>query len=375
MQKLTREYVEEEFKKKKINIVGEYVNSTTAILCEQAGYMGYISYHNFKNGKKLSLFGVRNLYCCSNVRLFCARKDPSTQVKNVRIVKHRNKQQVLVDFVCKCGECYSKTLDHILQDNQRICCKKCSTEIRGKNQRRKKDRYIETFRNYGYKIVELKYIPVRSEKIEVIDAEGYRGFASLADVLRGGHFEIFNTGINKKNFINNANNFCLQNHIPSKIIGFDDKVSYSTPSIRCQCGCGNEYTTSISSFKSGKTLCDECKKKQSRYSVVIEGFLKELQVEYIKEFRINSCRDILPLPFDFSIGDKLIEVDGEGHYSPCNFNQCSHENAKKSFEITKLHDKVKNDYCEKYGIKLLRIPYFDIKNEKYKESIINFIKE
>ena len=44
--------------------------------------------------------------------------------------------------------------------------------------------------------------------------------------------------------------------------------------------------------------------------------------------------------------------------------------------MTTKHDKIKNDYCQKYNIPLLRIPYWDIKNsDNYKQIISNFLKE
>ena len=68
----------------------------------------------------------------------------------------------------------------------------------------------------------------------------------------------------------------------------------------------------------------------------------------------------------------ILNVDGEGHYYPCNFNQCSNKQAQKSFEITTKHDKIKTTFCEENGLKLIRIPYylFD-KNETYKQFFLD----
>ena len=85
----------------------------------------------------------------------------------------------------------------------------------------------------------------------------------------------------------------------------------------------------------------------------------------------------MTLPFDFYIvnGGKLIEVDGQGHYKPCHFNQISHEDAQRSYEITIKHDAIKTKYCEQYNIPLLRIPYWEMDDGTYKEKIMQFVRE
>ena len=51
------------------------------------------------------------------------------------------------------------------------------------------------------------------------------------------------------------------------------------------------------------------------------------------------------------------------------------ENAIKTFNSTKKDDKIKNEYCKKNNIKLIRIPYYDFKNNKYKKILYdNIIK-
>lgn len=49
----------------------------------------------------------------------------------------------------------------------------------------------------------------------------------------------------------------------------------------------------------------------------------------------------------------------------------SEENAKKSFDATVKHDKIKNDYCKKYNIPLLRIPYWEMVTALIKTKLYN----
>jgi len=50
----------------------------------------------------------------------------------------------------------------------------------------------------------------------------------------------------------------------------------------------------------------------------------------------------------------LIEYDGIFHYEK--------QYDEDGFETLKIHDKLKNEYCKKHNIKLLRIPYWDYDN-------------
>ena len=69
----------------------------------------------------------------------------------------------------------------------------------------------------------------------------------------------------------------------------------------------------------------------------------------------------------------MIEVDGSQHYSPVNFNG-DIDKAQANFEKNKKHDIIKNDFCKKHNIKILRLPYFDFdKNDTYKEKLQTFI--
>ncbi len=55
--------------------------------------------------------------------------------------------------------------------------------------------------------------------------------------------------------------------------------------------------------------------------------------------------------------DILIEFDGLQHYKPLGYF-----GGDKKLEFTQLCDKIKNEYCLKNNIRLIRISYSDIKN-------------
>ena len=56
----------------------------------------------------------------------------------------------------------------------------------------------------------------------------------------------------------------------------------------------------------------------------------------------------------------LIEYDGEQHFRPVDFT--SKTDGKEQFEVIKKRDRVKNEYCRKNKIPLVRISYKDYDN-------------
>ena len=86
------------------------------------------------------------------------------------------------------------------------------------------------------------------------------------------------------------------------------------------------------------------------------------------------------MPFDYAIfiDSKLyglIEVDGEQHYNPYSFNSNkSYEEKLQRFEYIKQHDNIKDNYCKRNKIRLLRIPYYNFNSKNdYKNKINNFL--
>lgn len=78
------------------------------------------------------------------------------------------------------------------------------------------------------------------------------------------------------------------------------------------------------------------------------------------------------LRFDFYIKDldgapAIIEFDGEGHFLFVK----KFYHSKSDFERAKERDRVKNEYCLANGIKLYRIPYWDLDKISKIKDILN----
>lgn len=103
--------------------------------------------------------------------------------------------------------------------------------------------------------------------------------------------------------------------------------------------------------------CKSCKK--SHGELIITKWLEDNNIIYNNEKKFEQCKNKRELPFDFYLPDynMCIEYDGNQHFKPINYF-----GGIKAFEKTKLRDNIKNKFCEKNNIKLLRITYLEFKN-------------
>lgn len=125
----------------------------------------------------------------------------------------------------------------------------------------------------------------------------------------------------------------------------------------CECDCGNfteVFTTNLTSLHTTSCGCAS----RSIGEENIENILKENQINYIREFSFPQLFKEKKLRFDFAIFDEqwklshLIEFDGRQH-----FNDYVPWNNPEPLEERQFRDELKNNFCEKNNIKLIRIPY------------------
>lgn len=136
----------------------------------------------------------------------------------------------------------------------------------------------------------------------------------------------------------------------------------------CICDCGGIVDVIAKDLVSGHTMSCGCLISKGEF--LIGNYLKNNQIDFIKQYTFEDLKDIKVLKFDFAIFKNnnlicLIEYDGEQHFNKDNM-----------FYDEKIveHDKMKNSYCLKNNIKLFRIKYSDNLIEKL-EQIIKYIKE
>lgn len=123
--------------------------------------------------------------------------------------------------------------------------------------------------------------------------------------------------------------------------------------------CNHKWMITPGKFLQGRRcpVCNDSKGEQ-----LIREYLQNKKIIFLQEYTFSdllSDKDN-PLRFDFAVFNKnndlkfLIEYDGEFHY------QDIYKDG--SYELQKLHDERKNQYCKENNIPLLRIPYWEFDN-------------
>jgi hypothetical protein len=110
--------------------------------------------------------------------------------------------------------------------------------------------------------------------------------------------------------------------------------------------------------------CPHC--SESKGEKLVSEILKKNKISFLRQHRFGDCTNnkqgkfCVKLPFDFYLPNKniCIEYDGKQHFQPVNMF-----GGDESFEGQVLRDKIKDQYCKKNGIKLIRIPYTMKKEE------------
>ena len=133
-----------------------------------------------------------------------------------------------------------------------------------------------------------------------------------------------------------------------------DKTVYIVSNIKISVlclGCKTYFEILASHHLNGNG-CSRC--KFSKGEIAIDKYLKKLELDYEPQKSFPGCRHINLLKFDFYVSkyNLCIEYDGELHY-----HAYKHFGGEEKLKVRQLRDKIKNDYCEKNKINLLRIKY------------------
>lgn len=124
--------------------------------------------------------------------------------------------------------------------------------------------------------------------------------------------------------------------------------------------CNHEFTGTPNSLMYAMT-CGAC--YGSGGEKIIAAYLKKNNLNFSTQYTFDDCRNVYPLKFDFAILNstnkvvKLIEFDGRQHFEPVDW-----WGGEEEFKNNKIRDSIKDNYCEKNNIPLIRIPYWEFKN-------------
>jgi len=118
---------------------------------------------------------------------------------------------------------------------------------------------------------------------------------------------------------------------------------------------------------STKTGCPRCYEKidnlrmNANYVIGLHPYLKDICSNYEHPKKFADLVDKKQLSYDafgHFVGDAMrvaFETDGKQHYEPCEFF-----GGQKTFETQRCHDILKEEYCIRNKIHLIRVKYDEV---------------
>jgi DNA-directed RNA polymerase subunit RPC12/RpoP len=356
-----------------IMIKDEYINSKAKFdIVDNEGYKYEISFGEYlQYNKILDRFSKFNIHTINNIKLWLKLNN----YKNELLSKEYINSDKKLTFTCEdCGEPYEVTFKHFRNANQ-IKCKKCNRKLATEKDKFSLDYTKEYFKSKGLTLVEDSYTGVK-QRLTAVDSEGYKIKVSYNSLKASGGVELFSKA--NPYTIFNIHKYIILNKLGCELLS--KAYSDSRDKLIFKCECGEKFETTLNAFlHQDKNRCDYCSKKQSKLSYSTELYLKCKGLDYQYEYKIDECRNKRPLPFDFAIFNKdnsiklLLELDGIQHFKPTAFNGADYNIALNNYEYTKQNDFLKDEYCNNNNIKLLRIPYWEFKNDNYINILNNNI--
>ena len=147
-----------------------------------------------------------------------------------------------------------------------------------------------------------------------------------------------------------------------------DIMPGSSKKVWWKCSNGHEWKM----YPNGRTgkggaNCPSC--NESHGERTISKILEKLFIKYESQKKFDGCKNINHLLFDFYLPkyNVCIEYDGEQHFKAIKFF-----GGNDALIKTQKRDKIKDEYCNKNNIHLLRIPY--TKFDDIENIIIKFYK-
>lgn len=176
--------------------------------------------------------------------------------------------------------------------------------------------------------------PTRKNMQQILKGQGcyYCGLEKLSE-YHTLTLEQFQEKVNNKN----QNIIALEYNGAKKDAKFECKL------------CGHIWYSNPASIKQ----CPKCVKFYSGEKKISQ-LLDLWGISYIEQYKFTDCKDKRALPFDFYLIDNnvCIEFDGEQHYKQ--------RNGWTNLDLIKKHDQIKDIYCKKKKINLIRIPYWEL---------------
>lgn len=121
----------------------------------------------------------------------------------------------------------------------------------------------------------------------------------------------------------------------------------------CKCDCGAYIIATGKDLRAGNIQSCGCLKSVGEEK--ISQLLTNNNISFVREKIFN---DFKPYRYDFYVNDSyIIEYDGKQHFQDYSWGDEMH-----TIEESQMRDIIKNNYCFKNNIPIIRIPYTHLNN-------------
>ena len=281
------------------------------------------------------------------------------------IIKDGKKRRVRWHCRCNCGNEFDVIADN-LKKRPNMTCNECAVKRRGDKQR------IDVVGNKYGRLAILEIIPnTRPTKVRCKCDCGNVYIGVQTDIVTG---HTHSCGCLHKERTSESNTKDWTGVVSNYGVEFlyqdtmNDKGQWLW---KCKCGvCGNEFTALPAKINNGHITSCGCALQSSGERYIL-SILKELNASFIDQYIFSDCKYKQLLRFDFAIFDNnkllyLIEYDGKQHFEPIDWF-----GGLKGFEETQIRDNIKNEFCQKNNIPLLRFPY-TLSDKEIKQKIYEY---
>jgi len=348
----------------------EYVNSyNKLVIKDKCGYYFTIKLNNLKAGYLPCFSEKRNPYTIQNIKLWCELNNKPFKLLSEEYNGNREK----LKWQClkeECGEIFESSWYSILKGYGCLFC--AGKQVGLSNCLANKNSKL-TFEWHSIKNGDLTPYNVTCSSVKKIwwqCEKGHEWQASIASRNQGK-----NCPYCAGNLPSEENNLLVFN--PELCEEWDYENNKNSPEACCpnsnnkvwwKCNkCNHKWKATINSRNNGNG-CPRC--NQSKGEKKLDVTLSEKNITHISQYKFDDCKYKTTLPFDTFLPNynTCVEYQGKQHYEPVNFAGKGEEWALKQFELIKIKDKIKKDYCKNNNINLIEIPYWEFNNI---EEILN----
>lgn len=270
--------------------------------------------------------------------------------------EYRNNREPLL-FRCRCGAEFWKSWNEF-QDQGHNLCNACAKQEQYDAKRLDENRVRARLEQYGYEWISGEYKNQKS-KLTVRCSCGHlrtATFTNLVDQTHSGLCVSCTRSESQRLSIFSVELFCAMNDLEC----LDDSYVDAHTPMRFRCHCGREFRAAWNNVSSGRQRqCAVCSKYVSKGELAVKTWLDAHGFVYEMQKRFQDCGGVRPYPFDFFLPTEnlCIEFDGEQHFRAVAFG-----GTEDHFVEQKARDAAKDAYCERKGLRLLRVPYSEISN-------------